>query len=158
MTDDSTASIMPGSRVLMHYSITLEEGTVADSSYDGEPLEFVMGDGTLLEGLERALYGLQAGQHQSLRIPPLEGFGFRDTDNIHPMARSEFQADMQLEPGVIIDFTTPSGASVPGMIREVAEDVVQVDFNHPLAGHEITFKVDILEVTPAIAEDFEQKI
>ncbi len=157
MTNDNAPTIMPGSRVTMHYSITLHDGTVADSSYGDEPMEFVMGDGTLLEGLERALYGLAPGQQQVLQIPPQEGFGFRDPENVHTMARAEFKDDMPLAPGVIIEFATPSEVLVPGMIREVAVDTVQVDFNHPLAGHEITFKVDILAVVPADEQPNEQE-
>lgn len=139
-------AIAPGSRVTLHYAITLEDGTVADSSYGTEPLQCVIGDGTLLSGLERALYGLTAGQHQRLRIPPAEGFGERDADNIHDLPRGDFAPEMQLAPGVIIGFATPSGAEVPGMVREVGDEMVKVDFNHPLAGHEITFDVDILAI------------
>lgn len=164
-----------GSNVRMHFSITLEDGTVADSSRadgslraegslhadgssheESEPLEFSIGDGSLIEGLEMALMGLKAGDTQTLRIGPELGFGFHDEDNVHAMARSEFASDMQLAPGVIIGFDTPSGVEVPGTIVEVGDDQVKVDFNHPLAGHEITFEVEILSVQPATAANDEQ--
>lgn len=135
------------STVVMHYTITLEDGTVADTTAGAEPLRFTMGDGSLIEGLELALFGLKAGDRQALRIGPADAFGFQDEENIHWMERAEFSADMALEPGMIVGFATPGGEEILGAILEVREDSVQVDFNHPLAGHEIGFEVEILEVT-----------
>lgn len=147
MTDNLT--IQPGSTVKLHYSITLEDGTVADSTQEGEPLDFVMGDGTMIEGLEMALYGLKAGDNQTVSIDPLNAFGFSDDESVHTLPRSEFNADMSLKPGLIMSFSTPAGDEIPGVIKEVSADEVVVDFNHPLADHEITFSVEILSVQPA---------
>lgn len=139
----------------MHFSISLEDGTVAETSRDdygameNEPLEFVMGDGTMIEGLELALYGLKAGDKQTLTIEPKLAFGYHDPGNVHTMPREEFPPDMQLAKGVIIEFNTPAGDEVPGTIMEVGDSEVKVDFNHPLAGHEISFEVEILSVEPA---------
>lgn len=139
-------TIQHGSEVLMHFKITLEDGTVADST-DGEaPLSFVMGDQTLIEGLELALYGLKAGDKQSLRIDPENAYGYPDPENIHQMSREDFPTDMELDKGVIVAFSTPDGDEFPGMVIEVGDKQVTVDFNHPLAGHEITFEVEILDV------------
>jgi FKBP-type peptidyl-prolyl cis-trans isomerase SlpA len=149
--DIEALTIGPGSEVVMHFTLSLADGTVADSTREGEPLRFVMGDGTLIEGLELVLYGLKQGDRQCLSIEPRDAFGFPDEDNIHTMPRSEFPDDMQLEPGVIIGFTTPSGEEVPGAIQEVKGDEVVVDFNHPLAGHEVIFDVEILEVKPGVS-------
>ena len=151
MTADIEAlTIGPGSEVLMHFSLSLVDGTVADSTNEGEPLRFVMGDGTLIEGLELVLYGLKQGDRQCLSIEPRDAFGFPDEDNIHTLPRSEFPADIPLEAGLIIGFTTPSGEEVPGAIKEIREDEVVVDFNHPLAGNEIIFDVEILEIKPGL--------
>ncbi|NIP73109.1 MAG: FKBP-type peptidyl-prolyl cis-trans isomerase [Gammaproteobacteria bacterium] len=139
----------------MHFSIELEDGTVAESSFDGEPIRFVMGDGTLIRGLELALYGLGPGDRQSLRIDAETAFGHRDSEAVQVMPRSDFPPEMSLEPGLIIGFTTPSGEEIPGAVREVEEDRITVDFNHPLAGHEIKFDVQILEVEPPPAGDLE---
>jgi FKBP-type peptidyl-prolyl cis-trans isomerase SlpA len=151
MTADIEAlTIGPGSEVLMHFSLSLADGTVADSTNEGEPLRFVMGDGTLIEGLELVLYGLKQGDRQCLSIEPRDAFGFPDEENIHTLPRREFPADIQLEAGLIIGFTTPSGEEVPGAIKEIREDEVVVDFNHPLAGNEIIFDVEILEIKPGL--------
>ena len=140
-------TIEHGSLVRMHFSIYLEDGTVAETSRDdNEPIEFRVGDGTMVQGLELAILGLKPGDKQTLQIGPEVGFGFRDEENIHWMPRSDFAEDMPLEPGVIIGFDTPAGDELPGMVVEVDDEEVKVDFNHPLAGREITFEVEILDV------------
>ncbi|MEJ2645828.1 MAG: FKBP-type peptidyl-prolyl cis-trans isomerase [Gammaproteobacteria bacterium] len=144
--------IAPGSRVTLHFSIALEDGMVAEDSAGGEPLTFVMGDGTVLEGLELALYGLQAGDTQRLQLEPEQTFGYRDPENVHVLPRSDFPVEMNLEPGTIIGFTTPGGDEVPGAVQMVEGDEVKVDFNHPLAGHTLTFEVQILAVEPPAEE------
>jgi len=147
MGDTPTVGIGHGSEVLMHFSIRLEDGTVAESTDGGEPMRFVMGDGTLVDGLELALYGLHAGDRQTLTIGPENAFGYRDPNNVHSLSRADFPPDMTLDEGVIVGFTTPAGDEIPGMVMAVGEERVSVDFNHPLAGHEITFEVEILEVS-----------
>lgn len=154
MTDATQAhAIGPGTRVRMHYSITLEDGTVADSTFEEDPIEFVFGDGTLQEGLELAILGLHQGDTQTLRIGPEVGFGYHDPDNVHLMSRDDFPTDLAVETGQIIGFTTPGGDEIPGMIKSVDEAGVQVDFNHPLAGHEIRFDVEILAIEPPADTD-----
>ncbi|MGD8483343.1 MAG: FKBP-type peptidyl-prolyl cis-trans isomerase [Thioalkalispiraceae bacterium] len=149
MADVKALTIGPGCEVTMHFTLTLEDGTVADTTIGHDPIQFIMGDGSLIEGLELALYGLKTGDKQVLSIEPREAFGFPDEENIHEMPRSEFPADMSIEQGMIIEFDTPSGERVPGAIKDIKNDTVVVDFNHPLAGHEITFDVEILEIKPA---------
>jgi len=147
------AAIGPGSRVVMHYTLSLADGTVAERSDEDEPLEFTIGDGTLIEGLELALMGLAAGDSQVLGIDPREAFGFPDPDNIHGIPRAEFDAEDELEEGMIIGFATPGGEEIPGTVVGLGGDLVQVDFNHPLAGHELVFDVRILSVEPALDEE-----
>jgi len=138
--------IRHGATVVMHYTILLEDGMVADTTEGEEPFRFTVGDGSLIQGLELALFGLKAGDHQRLRISPENGFGAHDPNGIHEMPRAAFPPGMELEEGQIIGFDTPAGEELPGAILEVDEDTVKVDFNHPLAGHEITFEVEILSV------------
>jgi FKBP-type peptidyl-prolyl cis-trans isomerase SlpA len=149
MADVEALTIGPGCEVTMHFQLTLEDGTVADSTIDHDPIQFVMGDGSLIEGLELALYGLKVGDKQVLTIEPREAFGFPDEESIHQMPKSEFPAEMNIEEGMIIEFDTPSGERVPGALKEIKGDTVVVDFNHPLAGHEITFDVEIIDIKPA---------
>ncbi len=141
-----SGTIGPGSRVSMHFSLTLEDGTHADGTEAGTPFTFTMGDGNLVQGLELALLGLAEGEQQVLRIDPRDAFGYRDPANVHLMPRSDFPEEMALEPGMVIGFGTPAGDEVPGSILELEGDQVKVDLNHPLAGHELTFSVEIVKV------------
>jgi len=143
----SEQTIVAGSTVTMHFSLTLEDGTVVDSTFDtDEPLTFTMGDGTLIDGLEHAVFGLKTGEQQSINIPPESGFGFRDEDAVQSLKREEFSEDMELKPGLVIEFDSPSGLKVPGIVMEVKDDTVVVDFSHPLANHTVLFNVQILDV------------
>jgi FKBP-type peptidyl-prolyl cis-trans isomerase SlpA len=142
-----------GSRVTMHYALRLADGTLADSSFDDEPVSFVVGDGALDKGLELALIGLRAGDRQVLTLMPGQAFGVRDEAALQWVGRDRFPADMQLEKGQIIGFSGEQGAAdVAGAVIEIEEDRVRVDFNHPLAGREIVFEVEILSVENPPAE------
>lgn len=135
------------SKVTMHFSLALEDGTMVDSTFDtDDPLTFTMGDGTLIDGLEYAVIGLVAGDKQSLQIGPDAGFGYRDETAIQEMKRSDFGKEIELKPGIVVEFDSPSGLQVPGTIAEVNGDTVKVDFSHPLAGRTVVFNVEILEV------------
>jgi len=144
---NSEQTIVAGSTVTMHFSLVLEDGTVVDSTFESEePLTFTMGDGTLIDGLEHAVFGLKAGDQQSINIPPESGFGFRDEEAVQSLKREEFSDEMELKPGLVIEFDTPNGMKVPGIVLEVEDDTVVVDFSHPLANHTVLFNVHILDV------------
>ena len=148
MAEVEQITIGPGCTVTMNFSLCFSDGTVADASEPGEPMSFVMGDGSLVQGLELALFGLKAGDKQTLELDPLHAFGFSDPENIHSMPRSEFAPELPLEEGIVLAFSTPSGEEVPGTIKEVGETEILVDFNHPLAGHDVVFDVEILSIEP----------
>ena len=146
--------ILPGGHVILHLSIHLEDGTEALSTFGEEPVELQMGDGTLQPGLELAIYGLKAGDTQTLALMPEQAYGLRDPALIQQMPLSDFDGGFTPEKGQIVAFSLPDGEEAPGMILGVEHGRVEVDFNHPLAGHEITFKVEILDVSaPQDTED-----
>jgi len=122
------------------------DGTVAENSFHEEPIQFFIGDGTMIEGLESVLYGLKVGDRKKITLAYGDTFGEVDEDNVHTLTREEFSPDFDLAPRQIIGFTTPSGEEVPGTIVEVLEDEVIVDFNHPLAGHDLIFEFEILDI------------
>ena len=140
------------STVTLHLSLTLEDGTVAESTFGGDPLTFTMGDGTLVRGLELGLYGLVPGDVQRLELHPEQAFGLRDPANIHAVQRADFDPAIALEPGVIVGFETADGDELAGAILSLDADSVEVDFNHPLAGHTLVFDVEIIDVVPADGE------
>ncbi|HHJ15924.1 MAG TPA: peptidylprolyl isomerase [Gammaproteobacteria bacterium] len=135
-----------GSRVTLHFALRLADGMTAESSFDDEPLSFVLGDGTLDKGLELALVGLVSGDRQTLTLMPGQAFGMRDEAALQRVPRAHFPDDMSLEKGRIIGFTGADGEELAGAILEVDADYVKVDFNHPLAGREIEFEVHVLAV------------
>ena len=141
-----------GGTVTLHLSLMLEDGTVAESTFDDEPLTFVMGDGTLVHGLELALYGLRSGDTQRLALYPEQAFGPHDPERIHRLPRGGFPADMELTPGNIIAFDTPEGEEIAGTVLSLDDRTVEVDLNHPLAGRRIVFDVEIIDVVPANME------
>ena len=141
----SNSEIGEHSRVTLHFSLKLDDGTEVDSTFKGDPASFTVGDGSLLPGFEQALFGLKAGEEAEIEIPPESGFGQRNPSNIQKVRRDHFSPDIELEPGLVISFDNGSG-ELPGVVREIGEDEVTVDFNHPLAGQTLNFHVKIIEV------------
>ena len=134
------------STVSIHFTLTLADGTSVDGTNDGEPMTFIMGDGSMITALEQVIMDLSVGDKQQVSLDPRDTFGFPDEDNKHWMDKSEFDLDAELEEGLLIEFNTPAGDEVPGILVEIAEDKVLVDFNHPLAGHEVVFSVEIVDI------------
>lgn len=141
----------------MHFTLSFTDGFVVDASEPDQTMTFTMGDGSLIHGLEMALYGLKAGDHQRVEIDPLNGFGFHDSENVHRLPRADFDPSLPVEVDTVMAFSTPSGEEVPGMIKEVHDDVVVVDFNHPCAGHDVIFDVEIVSIKPPAAQSGEQQ-
>lgn len=133
-----------GDRVVLHLSITLEDGTVAEDTFGQEPIDMVMGDGTLIEGLEHALYGLQLASREKILISAKDAYGARVEDAIYSVARNDFPEDMDIQVGSVVAFAVEGQDEIPGLVIELAEDQVRVDFNHPLAGHDIQLETEIL--------------
>jgi len=147
-----TDTINMHSLVLLHYSISLSEGSLIETSFDNDPIEITMGHGDLTEGMELAIYGLKEGDKQTLTLTPEQCYGFRDEDNISEMPVTDFPDDLPPEPGLTFSFETHEGTEIPGTVLNVKEDNVEVDFNHPLAGQELVFSVEILGINNAHAE------
>lgn len=140
-------TIQAGSSVLINYTLAIEDGTVVESTEGTDPLRFSLGDGTLIEGLEAVLIDMKVGDRQCMQLEAVEAFGFADETNVHMLTRDKFPEDMPLEKDLIVGFTTPSGEEIPGRIMEMPDDdLVIVDFNHPLAGHAVTFDVEVMAI------------
>ncbi|WP_432471162.1 FKBP-type peptidyl-prolyl cis-trans isomerase [Amphritea sp. HPY] len=137
--------IGPDCKVTLHFAIKLEDGSLIDSNFDAEPATFVVGDGQLLEGFERTLLGMSAGDEAIVDISPEQGFGMTNPNNIQRLPRAQFK-DMQLEPGLVISFADAGNGELPGVISDFDDKMVSVDFNHPLAGKHLKFEVKIIEV------------
>ncbi len=143
MTDTLRAG--PQTRITLHFAVRLMDGTEMDSTYGGEPAAFSWGDESLLPGFERAILGLKAGDKRSVFIDAASGFGEYNEQNRQHFKRSTFSAD-EVAVGTVMNFADAAGAEVPGVIAELDDDWVTVDFNHPLAGRDLTFEVEIIAV------------
>lgn len=150
MSSVKSLSIGPGTDVTLHFSLTLPDGNLIDSNFDKDPATFTVGDGKLLEGFEKAILGLKAGDEQSFIIEPKDAFGQSNPSNLYTLSLDMFDDSMELESGLVISFADAAGQERPGMVRQIEDGEVLVDFNHPLAGRDITFKVQILEVKPSV--------
>ena len=140
-------TIEQGTKVTMNFSLALENGELIDSNFDTEPATFVLGDGNLLPGFEIPLQGLKAGDQGEFIISPENAFGQRNPENIQQLGRDNFDQE-SLSVGDVFSFQNGEG-ELPGVVTEVGDNLVRVDFNHPLAGRNIIFKVDIIEVSPS---------
>ncbi len=138
--------IAQGKQVQLHFALKLDDGQVVDSTFDRQPATLVVGDGNLPEGFEELIIGLQAGDKKSFVVPPEKAFAQPNPNNIQHMKRSDFAADMDLEVGMVVSFADANNAELPGVIKQVEDNLVIVDFNHPLAGKALTFDVEILDV------------
>lgn len=141
--------IAQGKQVELHFALKLADGQVVDSTFESQPATLKIGDGNLPENFEALIIGLQAGDKQSFTVPPEKAFAQPNPNNIQHMKRSDFAADMALEPGMVVSFADANQAELPGVIKQVEDNLVIVDFNHPLAGKELTFDVEIINVSDA---------
>ncbi|WP_260295691.1 FKBP-type peptidyl-prolyl cis-trans isomerase [Sedimenticola hydrogenitrophicus] len=143
---DALQEITPSDEVTLHFAIALCDGTIITTTFDDEPVTLTLGSGDLTENLEKTLYGLKPGEKQSMILEADNAFGQRDEAKAYFMPRSSFPPEMELEPELVISFATPAGDELAGIVQELDEAQVKVDFNHPLAGHDIVFTVEIIGV------------
>ncbi len=141
-----TIPIDKGTTVTLHFALQLEDGAVVDSNFEGKPATFSIGDGNLLPGFEETLLGLHKDDQREFVVPPEKAFGQHNEQNLQRVAMDNF-ADLEIEPGAMFSFQNGDG-ELPGVITEILDGEVMVDFNHPLAGKNIIFQVKILDVTP----------
>ncbi|UYG08078.1 FKBP-type peptidyl-prolyl cis-trans isomerase [Halomonas sp. M4R1S46] len=137
-----------GMEVTLHFTLKLEDGTEVDSTRDKAPATFQVGDGNLPPGFEQPLKGMGPGESGSFEITPEHAFGQHNPQNIQVLKREEFDSDTP-EVGMVMSFADAAGGELPGVIKRVDDEQVEVDFNHPLAGRTLTFEVEVLDVKPA---------
>ena len=135
-----------GDTVKVHYIGTLEDSTVFDTSRMGEPLEFTLGQGQVLPGFEEAVKGMRAGQVQTVAIPSEEAYGPHDDDLVAIVMRAQFLEDLELEIGQQWEMQGEEGKVTDVVITDISETSITVDANHPLAGEDLTFEIELIEI------------
>lgn len=138
--------VKTGDTVRIHYTGTLNDGTVFDSSDGRDPLEFAVGAGYVIEGLDVALDGMAVGETRTVVIPAELAYGPRNTNARQAVPREQIPAHIPLDLGGVLELTMPDGQSMPVTIADVTEEVVVLDANHPLAGEELTFVVELMDI------------
>ena len=138
-------AVGPGTRVKLKFTLKMHNGDVIDGTGD-QGAELDIGDGKLLPGFERAMFGMQAGHKAALAIAAQNGFGLHNAASVQRIKKSQFQANMALSEGLMMSFADAQNAELPGIITRVEDQYVEVDFNHPLAGSRLIFEVHILSV------------
>ena len=141
----SEQRIGQNSTVTLHFALKFDNGDVVDSNFEKDPATFTIGDGSLLPGFERVLFGLKDGDKRTFEILPEQSVGTPNEQNVQGMPRSQFDG-MELDHGVLVIFKDAAGGEMPGVVKAFDDKHVTVDFNHPLAGKVITFEVEIITV------------
>lgn len=142
--------IAQGSRVELHFEVSLPNGTIIDSTFGRDvPVALTVGDESLLAGFEQVLINLKAGDVRTAHLPPEQAFGEWNEQNVQSFPRAKFSLS---EPnpvvGMMMEFADKGQNTLAGVVCAVSDDEIKVDFNHPLAGQEVLFKVQIFKVTP----------
>ena len=125
-------TVGPGTKVTLHFSLTLANGDVIDSNFERDPATFTVGDGSLLVGFEKAIFGMQEGDRDTFLIKPEEGFGQRNPNNIQEIARDQFSEDIELSEGLMLSFADAQKTELPGVVQRFDDERVIVDFNHAI--------------------------
>ncbi len=140
--------------VTFHYTLRDPSGRVLDSSAGGQPLSFLEGGGQIIEGLEQALHGLTPGTRQTIDVPAARAYGERDMSQVQRVPRSALPVEGELRIGD--QFQTAEDRHAPIVtVVEIQGDEVLLDANHPLAGVDLRFDVEVVAVRPATAEELE---
>lgn len=146
-TDVNEQLVASDSNVIAHVTMKLSDGSAADSTkVNNKPTKIVMGNQSISPAFEAQLMGLKAGDSKEFTLVAKDAFGESNPDNIHYMDINKFNSETPAEVGNIITFTQPGNVELPGMIREVSGTSVTIDFNHPLAGQDVTFVIDVIDV------------
>lgn len=138
--------INPSSLVTLFHRLGLTDDSILEDTFGEEPLTIRLGQGEMAEGLELSLVGLKPGDEQTIDIGPDLAFGFVDETLFRSLPRSDFDESLTLEQGLIIEFSTDDGNTLPGTILEFDDVEVRIDLNHPLAGQTIRYRVKIVDV------------
>ena len=140
-------AICEGCQVTLHYRLLLPDGTVVDSTLASGPATVRIGASHWLPALERSLYGLRPGDKRRIEISGMETVSEASEEFVHPVPAEMFSADVAPCAGAVIGFQMPDGSEVAGTIVELKSEEVLVDFSSPLAGRDLVFEVDIVDVT-----------
>lgn len=135
-----------GDKVRVHYHGKLTSGETFDSSSGRDPLEFEVGSGSVIKGFEEGVMGMQVGEKKTISIPVDEAYGPKSEDMLIEFPRDRFPENMNLEIGMQLMMGNGSGQNIPVVVTEIKQDAVILDANHPLAGQDLIFDIELVEI------------
>ncbi len=138
--------VKSGDTVKVHYHGKLTDGTTFDSSEGREPLEFTVGNGDVIKGFDDGVTGMSVGQKKTVHIPADDAYGQKDENRIVEFPKTNFPPDLKPEVGMQLNMTNGSGQVIPVVIHEVGQDTVMLDANHPLAGQDLVFDIELVDI------------
>ena len=140
------SKIEKDSKVKVHYTGKLETGEVFDTSRQREPLEFTMGQGQLIPGFENAILGLAVGEETTASIPSSEAYGEHNPEMVITVTKDQLPEDMEPAEGLQLQLNQPNGQPIPCVVAKVEGEDVTIDANHPLAGKDLTFDIEVVDI------------
>ena len=135
-----------GDKVRIHYTGKLDDGTQFDSSRGRDPLEFKLGDGAIIPGFEKAVNGMAVGDSKSVSIPPEDAYGQRHEQLVQEVPKSALPEEIEPAVGMQLQSQAPDGQVMQLVVTEVSDDAITVDGNHPLAGKNLNFDIELVEI------------
>ena len=140
------STVKTGDTVKVHYTGKLNDGSVFDSSVSREPLEVTLGEGKLIPGFENAVIGMNVGDKTTANIPASDAYGERREDLEVTVEKAQLPDDITPEVGMQLQLNQPNGQPVPVQITKVEEEQIILDANHPLAGKDLTFDIELVDI------------
>jgi peptidylprolyl isomerase len=140
------AQAKSGDTVQVHYTGRLADGREFDSSVGRDPLEFTIGSRSLIPAFEDAVIGLDVGQSETLTIPAVDAYGTRVDEAVQTVERSMIPSEVELAPGKVLQATAPGGQEMMLTVVDLTDDTVTLDANHPLAGEDLTFDIELVAI------------
>ena len=135
-----------GDAIKIHYTGKLEDGNVFNDSREGQPLEFIVGGGEVMPGIEKGVIGMEPGDTKTIEIPPEDGFGPRRKELVIEVAKSDLPDQITPTLGQRLKVQHPDGGHIELMITDVKEETITLDANHPLAGQTLIFDLELVEI------------
>ncbi|WP_045215293.1 FKBP-type peptidyl-prolyl cis-trans isomerase [Desulfonatronovibrio magnus] len=139
------SKVQDGTKVKVHYTGKLNDGTVFDTSKERDPLEFTVGQGQVIQGFEDAVRGMETGDSKEVTVACEQAYGQRREDMILEVPKDKFPSEIPMTVGQQLMLRHPEGQEFPAFIVEVKDEAVTLDANHPLAGEELNFEIELLQ-------------
>lgn len=138
--------VKKGDKIKVHYHGRLTSGETFDSSEGREPLEFEVGSGMVIKGFDDGVTGMEVGEKKTINIPVGEAYGTSNPEMVIEMPKDRFPKDMELEVGMPLGMSNPEGQQFQVVVKEIKDDSVILDANHPLAGKDLIFDLELVEI------------